>query len=242
MSPLPISRSALDKLGKRLCRGSISADDQEQLELVLESYQTTLDVVQRRLAEFGMAPTSRVKSTGTLIDKLGRGTSFKSLQDVAGCRVVVDGGRADQDVVVSQVIEGFGPDTKVIDRRTSPMFGYRAVHVIVVSDSMPVEVQVRTVAQDTWAQTMERLADAWGRGVRYGEPLTSRDVEVEPGMTRGAVLDLMDDLADFIDQWERADLERHARRVALTDAGVEPQPSIAAVVRLLQSLDNALGE
>jgi len=42
------------------------------------------------------------------------------------------------------------------------------VHLVVKLDGIPVEVQVRTVLQHAWAQSMERLGDAWGRAIRYG--------------------------------------------------------------------------
>ena len=43
-----------------------------------------------------------------------------------------------------------------IDRRKNPTYGYRAVHVIVYWDGIPVEIQIRTELQDTWAQIVER--------------------------------------------------------------------------------------
>lgn len=55
------------------------------------------------------------------------------------------------------------------DRRANPSWGNRAVHVIATVNGKPVEIQVRTKLQDLWAQAMEKLADVWGRGIRYGE-------------------------------------------------------------------------
>jgi hypothetical protein len=48
--------------------------------------------------------------------------------------------------------------------------GYRAVHVIVYPGSFPIGIQVRTRWQHQWAEWYERLADQYGRGIRYGEP------------------------------------------------------------------------
>jgi hypothetical protein len=56
-----------------------------------------------------------------------------------------------------------------VDRRADPRSGYRAVHLIVHVDELPVEIQIRTELQDSWAQIFERLADRWGRGIRYGQ-------------------------------------------------------------------------
>ena len=61
-------------------------------------------------------------------------------------------------------------DSRIVDRRKTPMFGYRAVHVVARVEGFPVEIQVRTESQDDWAQVMEELADGWGRGIRYGDP------------------------------------------------------------------------
>jgi len=49
------------------------------------------------------------------------------------------------------------------------MHGYRAVHVVVYIGGLPVEIQVRTKAQDQWANAFEKFADVVGRGIRYGE-------------------------------------------------------------------------
>jgi hypothetical protein len=38
------------------------------------------------------------------------------------------------------------------------------------SDGYPIEVQIRTEWQHLWAEWFERLADQYGRGIRYGEP------------------------------------------------------------------------
>lgn len=57
---------------------------------------------------------------------------------------------------------------RLIDHRKTPSHGYRAVHVVVFEDGIPVEIQIGTKIQDTWAQITEKLGDAWGRGLRYG--------------------------------------------------------------------------
>ena len=101
--PLPLSRSALDRLGKRLAAETVSAADWGTFETVLDAYQATLDDAQGILESAGFEPTTRVKSTGTLVEKLSRGTSFKSVQDVAGARVVVNRGRVDQDRAVARI-------------------------------------------------------------------------------------------------------------------------------------------
>jgi ppGpp synthetase/RelA/SpoT-type nucleotidyltranferase len=59
-------------------------------------------------------------------------------------------------------------DATVIDRRVKPSNGYRAVHVVVREVGLPVEVQVRTDLQHVWAESSEKLADAFGSQLKYG--------------------------------------------------------------------------
>jgi hypothetical protein len=71
--PRPISRTQLDKLGRRLARDEpISDDDYRLLQLAAGMYQADLDSVEERLRDLGFPATTRVKTTGTLVDKLRR--------------------------------------------------------------------------------------------------------------------------------------------------------------------------
>lgn len=142
----------------------------------MDVYSTALDsTLERVRRELGVAPTARVKSLNTTIEKLRRnnGSGLKSMQDLAGMRIVGDFDRVGQDELVAQLEALFQGDLrspKVVDRRSIPSHGYRAVHVVVFPDDVPVEIQVRTQAQHEWAELFEKLADRVGRGIRYGEP------------------------------------------------------------------------
>lgn len=71
--PRPISGKQLGKLGRRLARpGPIGDEGYEMLASVAEVYQAVLDKVQERLRQLGCQATTRVKTTGTLVDKLRR--------------------------------------------------------------------------------------------------------------------------------------------------------------------------
>jgi hypothetical protein len=50
-----------------------------------------------------------------------------------------------------------------------------------------VEIQVRTVLQDLWAQLVEKMADLWGRAIRYGDPPNQPDAPVGQTTRRGLV-------------------------------------------------------
>jgi ppGpp synthetase/RelA/SpoT-type nucleotidyltranferase len=129
--PRPVSGKQLRKLGRRLAEpGPISDEDYEMLAYVAEIYQAVLDKVEERLQQLGYQATTRVKTTGTLIDKLRRTPQLPlgSIHDVAGARIVLDGGRGEQDQVVERIVTAFADCPKPpqkIDRRAQPSHGYR---------------------------------------------------------------------------------------------------------------------
>jgi ppGpp synthetase/RelA/SpoT-type nucleotidyltranferase len=88
------------------------------------------------------------------------------MQDIAGCRVQVQN-RIEQDSFVEQIVKMFS-SSKIDDRRVKPSHGYRAVHVVANVDGAPVEIQVRTVLQNMWAQATERVADRFDPAIKYG--------------------------------------------------------------------------
>jgi Region found in RelA / SpoT proteins len=213
--PRSISRTQLDKLGRKLARDEpISDDDYRLLQLAAGMYQAELDAVEERLRHLGFQASTRVKTTGTLIDKLRRTKlSLASIQDFAGARIIIDGTRQDQDQAVNRIIDAFQDCPKApqrIDRRERPSHGYRAVHVIVYTETVPVEIQVRTKLQDAWAQISEKLGDIWGRGLRYGLGPDQPDQPVAPATpdspTRAHVVELLAGMAETISALEKAQL------------------------------------
>ena len=248
MSPLPISRSALDRLGERLAAADeISDDDYALLLDVLTAYQAALVETQERLTRLGYAPTTRVKTTTVLIEKLRReqGMKLKGVQDIAGARIVADCTRTQQDAIVQRIAAEFADDArppKVKDRRAEPSAGYRAVHVIVHVRDVPVEIQVRTWWQDQWAQIVESLGDKWGRGIRYGEgPADADRVILGLAVTRR---DLWEEIladSDAIARYETvelASLDLEAELAARADAS--HQETRAGLVTNRQSARAAL--
>ncbi len=116
----------------------------------------------------GLRPSSRLKTPNTIIEKLVREkTRLGSMQDIAGIRIVEAMTIPEQDNLVAQIVNRL--DGEVVDRRARRSHGYRAVHIIVTARGCLVEIQVRTLLQNLWAQIMETLGDRIGRGIRYGE-------------------------------------------------------------------------
>jgi ppGpp synthetase/RelA/SpoT-type nucleotidyltranferase len=202
-----LSRSQIERLGSRLVGKTEPAEeDLELLRQLLLARSDTLDRAEARVRrELDIKPTSRVKNTETIREKLRRsgGSGLKSMQDLAGMRIVGDFGRMGQDQQVEQLVALFAECErfpKTVDRRAEPMHGYRAVHVIVFPDDVPVEIQVRTELQHEWAEFFEKLADLMGRGIRYGdapirwEPLPGDGEPVREALSRRN--ELIDALVD----------------------------------------------
>lgn len=164
-----MSNSQIDKLGRDLRSGQIDADHLRRLELFRtefgEAYKAVEDLFVNKLK---LRITGRPsKSTVAIVEKLKRETiRLSQVQDIAGCRVLVPDIGA-QDKLV-QVLDTMLGRVVIDDKRDVPTHGYRAVHVIALHGSRPVEVQVRTFHQHAWAEISEKLADAFGQSIKYG--------------------------------------------------------------------------
>lgn len=237
----------VNALGVRLAKSAVpSTEDLETLTRLQDEYMQPLEetgaILRDRLnlTEQGtfrgvaLTASNRLKTTGPIIDKLRRKTRLSTMQDIVGYRIVGDLTLRQQDDLVAELRKCFA-SARVVDRRAKPMFGYRAVHVIADVDGFPVEIQVRTLAQDSWAQMMERYGDAHGREIRYGE-LPSN----VPGDERRSVAEIVerltvvgDLLARFEGVWDR--IHRAIAKVNL----LERQREEHATRRIKRSLDAA---
>lgn len=184
-----ISASEVNRLGDRLRDSSVPTfSDLAMLTAVQAEYLSALDVVHSAcLSLFGhprafeavsLAITSRPKTLPTLTDKLrrGRGLKLSKIQDLVGARITGNFGLSGQDRLAATLLGAF-PTSKLVDRRSDPRSGYRAVHAILAVGEFPVEVQIRTVLQDLWANAMERQGDVFGRGIRYDAGPEGEDPE-----------------------------------------------------------------
>lgn len=115
-----------------------------------------------------LAPSGRGgKTTESIVSKLKRGSvKLDKIQDIAGCRVVLEDIKA-QDEAVERIRQLF-PGCRIVDRRLAPSHGYRAVHVIPIVLEHSIEIQLRTRLQHEWAQLSEKQADRCGVQLKYG--------------------------------------------------------------------------
>jgi hypothetical protein len=203
------------RLGERLRDAPSPADeDFEMLAEVLLEYDRVLMEVSDQLRSVGLEPTTRLKTSGTIIEKLSRERhlNLRSIRDLAGARIVRRMTLDEQDLMAAEIVE-FWPEAKVIDRREQPSHGYRAIHIVPRIESCPVEIQLRTDYQDIWAQAMESFGDAWGRAIRYGGEPDEPSAPSASGssMTRKQLVDLWKNQADAL--YYLAQLENEAARI-----------------------------
>jgi len=164
-----LSKTQIDRLGDRLKKGSPSEADLRLLDEYRLSFGDAYNTVIRTIREkLRLEPTGRTaKTPSSIAEKLRRESiRLSQIQDIAGCRIIVPDVFT-QDHATAILRDTF-PETRVMDRRMNSSHGYRAVHVIVMTQGVSVEIQVRTALQDLWAELSERLSDVVDSSIKYG--------------------------------------------------------------------------
>lgn len=219
MEEARLSGGAIDRLGDRLRLATdVALQDLAMLQQLRREYDDALATTRSAIVDAvpDLSPTSRLKTVQTLVGKLQREErmALSRVQDIAGLRIVRKMSLAEQDSLTETIVRVF-PDAKVVDRRAKPSFGYRAVHVVVKVDGRPVEIQLRTHLQDRWAQIVERMADHWGRNIRYGaEP--DEPAAIVARYTRAEVVEMARRLSPLIEQCEKSE-SMQGRRISLSN-------------------------
>lgn len=165
-----LSNTRIDKIGDKLRGGDVDASCLRDLETFRSLYVDAYRYVEDVLVEtMGLKISGRPsKSTVAITEKLKRETiRLNQIQDIAGCRVIV-ANLATQDHVVENMAILLS-DVEVDDKRLNPTNGYRAIHVIATKYGRPVEIQVRTMLQNIWADLSEKVADKFGHSIKYGK-------------------------------------------------------------------------
>jgi putative GTP pyrophosphokinase len=164
-----LSSTRVDKLGDLLRGGGVSAEALIELDKYRRSfgsaYQKVIGLTQQAVR---LPATGRPsKSTSAILEKLRRESSrLSQMQDIAGCRIIVDDIPRQNSVV--DTLNAYLGAPRIVDRRANPSHGYRAVHLIANITGRFVEVQVRTLPQHLWAEISEKLADTIDSSLKYG--------------------------------------------------------------------------
>src|SRR5262245_850816 len=166
---MSVSISQINQLGERLRKAeSPSEGDLRLLNDYRLSFDQAYQAVVNRIRSLELQVTGRpAKTTYSIVQKLQRErTRLSRMQDIAGCRIVVEGVMAQEETIL--LLRREFPAAKVSDRRLNPSHGYRAVHLIVTIREKPVEIQIRTKLQHLWAEYSEKCADVVDPALKYG--------------------------------------------------------------------------
>jgi len=112
--------------------------------------------------------TQRLKRLSTLIDKLEREEGrVTQMHDVGGVRALLPSQR--HVYAVGRRLRKSWKIMRVRDYIAEPKeSGYRALHLIVKRKGYAIEVQLRTISQDAWANAVEEQGRRLGEGLKFG--------------------------------------------------------------------------
>jgi ppGpp synthetase/RelA/SpoT-type nucleotidyltranferase len=168
---MALSGNRVKKLGKVLRDGSYSPADIDLLEQYREEFDPILVATASRLCtllEGAQSPTAmagRSKRVKSIIRKLQRpsnsGMDLSRMDDLVGLRVVVTDVEC-QNWVVDQVSGSF--EIKAIRDFREDDRTYRAVHIVLRDGPRLIEVQVRSLPQQLWANESESFGEAVKEG------------------------------------------------------------------------------
>lgn len=173
------SRNAINKAGcylRDIRMGAIAEDavDGEKLDAAIQTVTTFREAhgypmtkVRNGLssmvntAGLDAAVSQRHKRVPRIVRKLVRmdKTMLARLEDIGGCRVVVQTA-GDMDQLCRRIRKNWGGQftRDMRDYVAEPKdIGYRARHFVVKRDERAIEIQVRTVGQQRWADAVESL-------------------------------------------------------------------------------------
>jgi ppGpp synthetase/RelA/SpoT-type nucleotidyltranferase len=167
-----LTKAQIDRLGELLREGNTTRETLDALEQYRTLFRPADEGAALLISGLGfrrLEISRRAgKSTPSIIAKLRReSTRLSQIQDIAGCRVIVE--YLSQQDEFSRRLFRKAPNARIRDRRANPSYGYRAVHIILSVAGLPYEVQVRTYAQDLWAQLVEKLSDSAYPELKYGK-------------------------------------------------------------------------
>lgn len=192
-SPTPNlpSKSRIDKAGRYLSDLEELLTDENideiiSLEQAFDRYReahleplTELTIeIQTALGSFDKPyyVAQRLKRRPQIIRKLNRlSVRLTQLQDIGGLRVVVDNNSEANavDRIINKWIESntYYELQRTTDYRPEGRddSGYRAIHKIIERDGLKLEIQIRSMAQHFWAESIERTSVFYGKRLKEGE-------------------------------------------------------------------------
>ncbi len=182
-----ISKSKIDKAGKVLCDVSREYDELAlELDYVFEDYRREhlepLTKLTLQLQEWLQTyeqdyyVAQRLKRKPQILRKLRRfSIRLTQLQDIGGCRIVVEK-NVDVDNIVGLLRGKFSGEfgyklLRETDYRDwgRDDSGYRAYHIILEANNRKLELQIRSRLQHYWSESIERTSVIYGYRLKESE-------------------------------------------------------------------------
>ena len=125
--------------------------DYDQFKKVLDSVLNTIELSSLACIQY---TTSRIKSPESVLKKIGN--DYSLLHDIIGVRIICS--FVDEIYEVKNWIFSCFKVVEIRDYLKQPKpSGYRSLHVIIKVDGCLVEIQVRTIALDFWANLEHQI-------------------------------------------------------------------------------------
>lgn len=188
---LPATKSQIDKAGRFLSSPLEDFDENylnefAKLEGVFDKYREThlqpltelTTCIQTELqgTSENYYIAQRLKRKPQILRKLNRlSVRLTQLQDIGGLRIIVNNNddvdriaQATEKLIKNHPVVGSIRDTDYRPEGRDDS-GYRALHKIVSYGPLHLEVQIRSIAQHYWAESVERTSVFYGKRLKEGE-------------------------------------------------------------------------
>lgn len=197
-----LSQKQINKIGKRFRDSIHDENDFNILEDYKKSYDKLLINYSSRISkdlnklEINYVMAGRLKRTISIIRKLQRsnnkGMDLTRMSDIAGIRIIVET-IDDQKKMLNFFQKNYNVD-KIYNYVETDQ-NYKSIHLIIKENTHKlIEVQIRTLAQQTWADESEEFGEQAKQGFMKDEV--------------GVYLSLLSNLMYSIDKGEQIDLNR----------------------------------
>ena len=162
-----LSQKQINKSGKRFRDSIPEDDDYDILEQFKKSYDEILIEYSSKISKllssekFSFVMVGRLKRTSSIIRKLQRpnnhGMDLTRMSDISGTRIIVENILI-QNEVINKIKENFSLEREYDYRKSEK--NYKSVHLIIKAQTNKfLEIQIRTLAQQTWADESEEFGE-----------------------------------------------------------------------------------
>ncbi len=172
-----LSQKQINKVGKRFRDAIHDENDFAILEEFKKSYNDLLIEITSQISkdlnklDTNYVMAGRLKRTTSIIRKLQRinnkGMDLTRMSDIAGTRIIVKN-LEDQNKIINVIKENYNVEKEYNYIESNQ--NYKSIHIIIKQDQYKYfEIQIRTLAQQTWADESEEYGEQAKQGLMSDE-------------------------------------------------------------------------